>query len=332
VVGLPPASVEDANIAHACTVYPEWDVHRRRYRPDWCRVVEDDPPVASTGATALPDAHAVRRALARLGIGLEHCRRQRQGDDVDIDAAIEARVDALVGEPHDDDVYLESLRRRRDLAVLVLLDVSGSSGEPGTVGQTVHEHQRAAAATLTKALHQLGDRVALYAFNSRGRQAVQLLRVKTFEDHLDGAVTRRLFGVTPGAYTRLGAAIRHGTSILEERAGTPRRLMVVLSDGFAFDHGYEGTYGESDARRALVEARRRGVGCVCLSVGADTEPDALRRVFGAAAHATVARAEQLATVIAPLFRAALRTAEAQRRTFQRTERTRERFEVERRTA
>jgi nitric oxide reductase activation protein len=213
----------------------------------------------------------------------------------------------------------------------VLLDVSGSAGEPGLAGLTVHEHQRSVAAALTAALHGLGDRVALFAFSSRGRRAVQLLRVKTFDDHLDGTVAQRLAGLTPGAYTRLGAAIRHGTSILDERAGTARRLLVVLSDGLAYDHGYEGRYGEADARRALLEARTRGVGCVCVSVGTDADPAALQRVFGSAAHASVPRPEQLAGVIAPLFRAALRAAEAQRRAFQRTERTRERHQVERRS-
>jgi nitric oxide reductase activation protein len=161
---------------------------------------------------------------------------------------------------------------------------------------------------------------------------VHVSRVKAFDDHLDGSVGRRLAALTPGAYTRLGAAIRHGASILEERAGTSRRLLVVLSDGFAYDHGYEGRYGEADARRALVEARRGGVGCVCLSVGADVEPAALQRVFGSAAHATVPRAEQLPALIGPLYQSALRAGEAQRRAFQRTERTRERHELERRSA
>jgi nitric oxide reductase NorD protein len=129
----------------------------------------------------------------------------------------------------------------------------------------------------------------------------------------------------------LGAAIRHGTAIVERRSGTPRRLLVVLSDGFAYDHGYEGRYGEADARRALTEARGRGVGCICLSVGMHAEPDALRRVFGSAAHAGVARPDALAGLIAPLFRAALRSAEGQHRAFQRKERTRERLEIDRET-
>jgi nitric oxide reductase activation protein len=109
-------------------------------------------------------------------------------------------------------------------------------------------------------------------------------------------------------------------------------LLVLLSDGFAYDHGYEGSYGEADARRALAETRRRGTGCLCLSIGASTDPAALRRVFGTAAHATIPRADQLAGVVGPLFRSALASAEMQRRASQRKERTRERLQIERRSA
>jgi nitric oxide reductase NorD protein len=289
-------------------VYPEWDVHRRRYRPAWCTVHERTAPAADGPAPALQGGDALRRPLARLGTGLDRTHRRPQGDDVDLDAAVEARVAALAGVPADEAVYVESLRRRRDLAVLVLLDVSGSAGEPGPGGRTVHEHQRAAAGALTSALHDLGDRVALYAFYSQGRTAVHVTRVKGFDDRLDGRAARRLAGLAPGAYTRLGAAIRHGAHVLDERGGTPRRLLLVLSDGLAYDHGYGGRYGEADARRALAEARRRGIGCLCLSVGAGTEPVALRRVFGPAAHASVPTADRLPAMIGPLVGAALEAA------------------------
>ena len=155
-----------------------------------------------------------------------------------------------------------------------------------------------------------------------------MFRVKAFDDHLDHEMARRLADLVPAAYTRLGAAIRHGTTILHERGGAPRRLLIVLSDGFAYDHNYEGRYAEADARRALVEARRQGIGCLCLSIGSDIDPAALRRVFGAAAHASVASAELLPEFIGPLLRTALRSAEAQRRVFERTERTRERLWLE----
>lgn len=293
--------------------YPEWDVHRRRYRPDWCTVHESDPPREQGHSLERPDVHALRRPLTRLGIGLDRSHRQTQGDDIDVDAAVEARVEMLAGSAPSEAVYLDNLRRRRDLAVLVLLDISGSSSEAGTFGQTVHEQQRAAAAALTVALHDLGDRVALYAYQSQGRSAVHMLPVKRFDEKLDAVVMQRLGSLTPGAYSRLGAAIRHGTAVISERAGTSRRLLVVLSDGLAYDHGYERVYGAADARRALGEARRQGIGCLCLTIGAGTDTGELGRVFGSAAHASIPKPRQLADVIGPLFRAALRTADLRRK-------------------
>jgi hypothetical protein len=293
--------------------YPEWDVTRKRYRDAWCTVREVEPKIKASATPAIDDAIGMRRPLSRLGMGLHRRHRQSQGDDIDIDAAVEARVEVRAGSVADEAVYLDSLRRRRDLSVLLLLDVSGSAAEPGTVGRTVHEQQRAAAANLTVALHDLGDRVALYAYYSQGRGAVSMMPVKRFDDHLDAQVMRRLNSLEPGAYSRLGAAIRHGSAVLEARGGTSRRLLVVLSDGLAYDHGYERAYGAADARRALTEARRRGTGCVCLTIGAGTDVRSLRRVFGSTAHATIARPDQLAGVIGPLFRSALRSAEVRRK-------------------
>jgi nitric oxide reductase activation protein len=276
--------------------------------------VQEVEPRPKHGASLLVShAYGLRRSLARFGTGLDACHRQVHGDDIDIDAAVEARVDVMAGAAPGEAVYVDCLRRRRDLAVLLLLDVSGSVAEPGATGGTVHEHQRAAAAALTVALHDLGDRVALYAFHSQGRSAVHLMPVKRFDDDLDGLVLRRLRSLVPGAYSRLGAAIRHGAAVLEEQGGTSRRLLVVLSDGLAYDHGYERVYGAADARRALAEARRRGLGCLCLSIGAGTDAEVLGRVFGSAAHAAVARPDQLRRVIGPLFRSALRSAEVRRR-------------------
>ncbi len=305
--------VDDAKAAADGARYPEWDVSRKRYRPAWCTVREVEPKIKESATQAIDDAIGVRRPLSRLGMGLHRRHRQPQGDDIDIDAAVEARVEVRAGSVPDESVYLDSLRRRRDLSVLLLLDVSGSAGEPGTLGRTVHEQQRAAVANLTVALHDLGDRVSLYAYYSQGRAAVTMVPVKRFDDHLDAHIIRRLNSLEPGAYSRLGAAIRHGSSVLEARGGTSRRLLVVLSDGLAYDHGYERAYGAADARRALTEARRRGTGCVCLTVGAGTDVASLRRVFGSTAHATIARPDQLAGVIGPLFRSALRSAEVRRR-------------------
>lgn len=314
VSSLASASAEDAaDIDAQGFTYPEWDAKRRSYRPDWCTVREVEPRVKASATQAIDGAIGVRRPLARLGMGLHRRHRQPQGDDIDIDAAIEARVEVRAGSVPDEAVYLDSLRRRRDLSVLLLLDISGSTAEPGSVGRTVHQQQREAVANLAVALHDLGDRVALFAYFSQGRKDVTMVPVKRFHDHLDVSVIRKLNSLEPGAYSRLGAAIRHGSAVLESRGGTSRRLLVVLSDGLAYDHGYERDYGAADARRALTEARRRGTGCVCLTVGASTDVASLRRVFGSAAHAMIGRPDQLPGVIGPLFRSALRAAEVRRR-------------------
>jgi nitric oxide reductase activation protein len=307
---------EDEPAQSAGYKYPEWNVYKHQYRLDWCTVHESIPEMKHAVSQTCVDSR-LRRPLARLGVGLQHCHRQAQGDDIDIDAAVEARVEALAGSSPDEAVYIDTMRRRRDLGVLVLLDVSGSTAEPGTVGRTVHEQQRATAAALVDALHHLGDRVALYAFASQGRSSVNVIPIKRFDSQLDASVMNRLYGLAPGAYSRLGAAIRHGAAVLEEKSGTTRRLLVVISDGLAYDLGYERDYGAADARRALAEARRRGTGCLCLTVGASTDVAELRRVFGSAAHAAIARPEKLAETVGPLFRSALKSAEARRRRSQR---------------
>src|SRR5439155_12497505 len=99
-------------------------------------------------AMPMPHGLALRRPLARLGMGLDNYRRQPQGDDIDIDSAVEAWVHTLAGSSPDEAFSVESLRRRRELSVLVLLDVSGSAAEPGPTGRPVHQLQRLAAAAL----------------------------------------------------------------------------------------------------------------------------------------------------------------------------------------
>ena len=242
--------------------YPEWDVNRGQYRPalvHGCRHRGDARRARRHRCSVM--CTALRRPLARLGLDLERRHRQLQGDDIDIDAAVEAHVATRAGVAPEEAIYIDCLRSRRDLSVLVLLDVSGSAAEPGLTGKTVHEQQQSVAGALVVALHELGDRVALYGFRSSGRSAVHVVPIKRFDTTLDARALRRLGALEPAGYTRLGAAIRHGAAVLEAAGGTPRRILVVISDGFAYDHGYEGNYGEADARRALAEARRRGTAC-----------------------------------------------------------------------
>jgi nitric oxide reductase NorD protein len=288
-------------------LYPEWDVFKNRYRTQWCRVI-DFPltAAADVSAAGVPHDEVLRRRLARVGLGPKVLRARPDGDELDLEALIDLFVDLRSGYSPPENVHLERRKLARNLGVLILLDASGSATETDPHGLAVHDHQRRAAATLAATLEELGDRVAVYAFRSQGRQAVHLPAIKTFGQRFGAVGRARLNRLEPSSYTRLGAAIRGAGEILKSEAGTPNRLLVVLSDGFPYDDGYEGRYAEADAYKALEELRMDGVACLCLSIGAATSADALERVFGSAGYASAATLADLSPRMDELFLSSLR--------------------------
>ena len=299
--GKPGAAVGIGGALH-----PEWDVYNDGYRTDWCRVVDFPLTVAADmSAAAVAHDDVLRRRLSRVGLGPKVLRARSDGDELDIEALIDLFVDLRSGYSPSEHVYLERRKLSRDLGVLILLDASGSATDTDSEGLTVHDHQRRAAATLAVTLEELGDRVAVYAFRSHGRHAVHLPAIKTFGQRLGAGGKARLNQLQPSGYTRLGAGIRGAGEILKNDAGTPNRLLVVLSDGFPYDDGYEGRYAEADANKALEELRADGVACLCLSIGSETAADGLERVFGSACHASAATLAELSPQMDQLFLSAL---------------------------
>lgn len=287
-------------------LHPEWDVFNDRYKPDWCRVIEFPLTVAADVADAgVAHDDVLRRRLARVGLGPKVLRGRADGDDLDLEALTDLFVDLQSGFSGAEHVYLERRKLSRNLGVLILIDASGSAVDADSEGLAVHDHQRRAAATLAVTLEELGDRVAVYAFRSQGRHAVHLPAIKTFDQSFGAVGRARLNQLEPAHYTRLGAGIRGAGEVLKNQAGTPNRLLLVLSDGFPYDDGYEGRYAEADAAKALEELRMDGVACLCLSVGASTGTDALERVFGPASHAGAAALSELSPRMDELFVSAL---------------------------
>jgi nitric oxide reductase activation protein len=240
---------------------------------------------------------------------MQRRRRQPHGCDIDIDAAVADHILVTAGQSPSDEVYVDTVRRRRELSVLILLDCSSSGQEPSVSGGTVHQRQTAACAALLDTLSMLGDRVASYAFHSFGRSRVVFTAIKGFSEPFGGRVTARLGAIEPAGYTRLGAAIRHATALLEGDGAGMRRLLVLISDGFPYDEEYEGRYAQADVRHALNEARGAGVGCVCLSVGATADSADLARTYGQNAYAVGDDIDDLAPVIQRIFCAGIAGAD-----------------------
>jgi nitric oxide reductase activation protein len=293
-------------------VYPEWDWQSDSYRPNWCHVSEYHPLVRHA-ADHLPrcsDAE-LRRGLSRLRLSHQWKGRLPDGIAIDLDALVDSALGRASGQSGDDRVYRAPLRTVGDLAVMVLLDASGSTDQQGKSGSTTWSQQQALCARLVAELEAVGNRVAAYGFSSQGRQ-VRFLRIKTFDSRFDQAAQRRLQSIEPSGFTRMGAAIRHATHLLRTKGGTSHQLLVLISDGFPYDEGYREDYAERDSQHSLSEAVAAGVGCVCLSLGAAADAAMLDRIWRNITHLQLDDAGEANRHVVRMFESALLAAESDR--------------------
>ncbi|CDO90308.1 nitric oxide reductase activation protein NorD [Mycobacterium triplex] len=266
--------------------YPEWDCHRGAYRFDWCAVAEYDPADMEPTHDKEVGSPLLQRPLARVGIEPQRHRRQAEGDSLDLSALLDYETDRRHGDNPDPFIYESSRLTNRDLSVLVLLDCSGSTAEDSG-GRVVFEEERRLAGDLTVALERLGDRVGTYGFYSRGKDAVRFLRVKSFDARFDTAAKRRLQSVQPSGFTRIGAAIRHATHVLESQALAKNMVLLVIGDGLPYDDGYEDRYARADARQAIKEAVLQGIGVAGIGIRSSTEPEVLEDVWSDASFRVI---------------------------------------------
>ncbi|MGD9738685.1 MAG: nitric oxide reductase activation protein NorD [Bauldia sp.] len=289
--------------------YPEWDYAARIFRPDWTTVRE----APAGGAAAAPAPSADTRLAARIeaivrraAIGrATRLRRQWEGEQLDVDAAIAAATDLRRKDTPDPRIFQRRAQQHRDLATLLLIDASESTRKPvAGMRSRVIDLELDAARMVSEAMTLLGDAHAVWAFRSAGRDDVAVTHLKTFDESL--AAADRFASIAPGLSTRLGAVLRHGTAALSGRRAL-RRLLLVVTDGQPYDIDVnDPDYLIEDARRAVQAARDRGVDVFCVGLGSD-DFEAGKWVFGARNYLPLARLADLPAQLAMLyFRLALR--------------------------
>lgn len=292
---LPSAAADDLPVGEGIAL-PEWDFRRRQLKPDWCRLqmLESRHAVPQP----LPEhlRHAARRLrcqFAALAPARRWAKAQPDGDELDIDACVRQRADRLAGQhTGSTGIYLAQFRRSRDLACLVLADLSLSTDAHVSDTQRVIDVVRDSLLLFGEALSATGDRFALLGFSSLKRNRVRCHALKDFDSPFDATVRGRIAALRPGYYTRIGAAIRHATNLLAEQPAAVR-LLLILSDGKPHDIDvYEGRYGIEDTRMSVVEARRAGIRPFCLTIDREGV-DYLPHVFGPAGYAVLHRPEDL---------------------------------------
>lgn len=279
--------------------YPEWDRAAGIERPEWTTVREvaaapGDPREIERLLDSEPGLRARVTRLVRAGrIGRAGVRkRQPDGFDLDLDAVLEAGIAQRTGEMPDDRLYRTRARPARDLAVSVLVDISESTRDRADAGVTVLDIERAAVAHLAEAMTVLGDRFALSAFATDGRDDIRHVRIKDFAEPYDVGARARLAGLVPGLSTRLGAALRHaGAEIAGVRSH--RKLLLVLSDGEPSDIDVEDPQDlVEDARRAVLWLKHRGIDVFGIGIGPGTA-GAGAAIFGRANHVALRRVADL---------------------------------------
>lgn len=282
--------------------YPEWDAAAGLERPDWTTLRDTIPLLAAPHAGA--DA-ALRARVARLVRGsvvgqTVRQRRQPDGEDLDIDAAIDAAIALRAGDPPSERIYSHRRPRGRDLATMIVLDVSHSTRAVGPQGASVLAAEQVAVGALADALEAQGDLYALRAFASAGRDDVRVTRLKDFTEPLGPVVQARLAGLRSGLSTRLGAALRHaGAELAPIR--TYRKLLLVLTDGEPSDIDMpDPAELVEDSRRAVLGLRRRGIdvfGLVMDPAGAGSGAV----IFGRHNHMPVQRLDELPARLAGVY-------------------------------
>ncbi len=289
--------------------YDEWDFRAQDYKPRWCAVKESklEEGEEKFYENALRE-HAGLVAQTRKQFELmkpemfRKIKKLPDGEDFDLDAAIEWMVERRIGANPNEKIYWRRNKIERDVAVAFLIDMSASTDEEINKREKKYDDddydddprkylswwvskrraeltappkriidlEKESTVLLMTALETIGDQYGIYGFSGYGRDNVEFFVIKDFDETLDQKIKNRLDKITPIRSTRMGPAIRHATYKLG-LTDAKVKILFLLSDGRPQDHGYgrdrtEKEYAIHDTKQALNEAKREGITPFALTV------------------------------------------------------------------
>jgi len=302
--------------------YDEWDYHVQLARPDWATVIERRQPKADPQimddilVNNKPVASRIRHLIdAMQPQGIVRRRGYEDGEELDLNAAVRAMTDIRRGIMPDPRINIRITRHIRDLAIVVLMDLSESTNEKITdFAESDEGYQQApsilsltreATGLLSWAIDAIGDTFAVHGFASDGRHDVQYYRFKDFNQSYDDDAKARLAGMQGGLSTRMGAALRHsGAHLLKQNA--TKRLVLLVTDGEPADiDERDPQYLRHDTKKAVEELASKGVYTYCLTL--DPRADQyVSRIFGENNYSVLDNVERLPERLPDVFAAITR--------------------------
>jgi nitric oxide reductase NorD protein len=288
--------------------YPEWDHQLQDYLHDHTYVRDHQIPAEGEGGFYSRTLTRHRGLVARMRRAFELLKPERltllrqwpEGDAFDYRALIDFAIDRKAGRIPSDRLFVKRLKQERDVAVLLLVDISRSTSSTVAGGEaTVLDVAKEALVLFCEGLQVVGDDYAVAGFSGTGRHAVDYYAVKMFQEPLNDAVRARISALAPQRSTRMGAAIRHATSLM---AGAPSRVRLILlvSDGFPNDLGYKAEYATADTRKAVQEARSRNIHFKAITVNIGSDPR-LDDLYGRAHHNVIGDVRELPDKLLRLY-------------------------------
>ena len=258
--------------------YPEFSLKKGTYRHKYCTLYEsvlEKSDNSIYGDTIRRYEQTYRRLKKRFLMmqpeELEISRRWLDGTDIHIGDAVDYATDVLRGSSPDEKIYTHKKRNIRDIVAAILVDAS-SSTEEMVNGMRIIDIEKAALCLLAAVLEPIGDIFGIFSFFSMGRSNVFYQVTKDFHESWNETTQSRLGSIDAAASNRDGCAVRHAAERLLSRP-EKTKLLLLLSDGIPADSGY-GTqdasqtsdYAIEDTRRAIIEARTRGVISYCITI------------------------------------------------------------------
>ena len=279
--------------------YKEWDCNLNDYLSTHTRVLDKSMPefsddfYISTLKQHQGLVQNIRYAFELLRPeGLIRLRQWVEGDEFDYRALLDFAIDKKAGKIPSDRLYIKHIKQTRDVAVLLLVDLSRStSNTVYNSKMTILSVEKEAIVLFCEALQVVGDAFAIAGFSSTGPLGVDYLRIKDFEENLDDRVKQRINAMAPQRNTRMGAAIRHATCQLEN-ISSKVRLLIILSDGFPNDIDYKHRYAIEDTRKAIFEARSKNIFTHAITVHFAGDPK-LDDLYGNVHHNVISDVREL---------------------------------------
>ena len=291
-----PADSADEVIFESDVMLPEWDYKKQILQSDYCSVVNYVHITGEQGE--LPErlrrtAKKLRQQLEALTTKRVWHRHQSDGSELDLDAYINYVGERFSGHKVEQpDLYQQLRSSERDLSCLLLADLSLSTDTWLSNEARIIDVIRDSLFLFSESLRNTGDQFSIYGFSSRNRGYIRFNTLKTFEEKYNGIVRSRIQAIKPGFYTRMGAAIRYAAAKLEQQ-DTQQRLLLILTDGKPNDlDRYEGRYGVEDTRRAIHEAKAKGLQTFCITID-DQGGEYLPHIFGTNGYTIIRKPEHL---------------------------------------